>query len=848
MINRGATLVSRLAVITAFLFTLAACGGGGGGGGTFYDEDGSSSSGGSSGGGETGTLSLALFDPAGDPTDTVTSSSPGTLTVSIPGGGSNVEVSLETEIGSILPESGTALTNLLGVAEFTIVAGSETGTGTVTATATNDDGNLTGSLSINVTTSSMSLELLDSQGNATTTVTSTSPGTLRVTIVGGGADAVVTPTSEIAVISPTTGLTDENGVVEFQVQAGTEAAAGNINVTATTDAGEISGTLAFQVETVGVRIGYFDENDLFIENEIEVIPGPGSTLSAGGDAYLSVVVLDENDERVTEPVEVIFTSGCISAGQSTISPSNPVTVFGQASTTYSPINCSGTDNFTASIAGTSAQAFGTLNIAPPETTAILFISAEPEVIALRGTGGAGRSETSNLVFRVIDQSGRPLPGVTVDFHLDPESTSVGGLTLSKEQGISNADGDVSVTVRAGDVATPIVAVVASVGEGADKVDAPSSILTVTTGLPEQNSISLSSESFIIPNANNVNNIINSLTVNMDDRYNNKVPGGTAAVFRTEYGSIDGNCITGDLETAGAGLCTTDWSSTAPKSPKFGSSDVKTIYNSTCPDYSYPVPLTGPMPCPRSFGFTQGKRSTILVFAIGEETFVDRNGNGMMDEEEKDLFVNLGEAFEDHNEDGFFTPALPECVGKLFDDPSLTSQCKSGFDEEFIDFNRNGVYDADGPSPLYNGLRCPIEGDGIWCSRTLVNVWDDLVLTLSDEGSFEIVMVLNSLTAGVPGTVTETTTNDRTQTVYIADLYNNAPPAGSSISLSTDGNCEIIGQSEISVPEIYFQGAFSFPLATKPADDSGDPGTVTVNFTPVDGSDYSQPFNCDVSAP
>lgn len=842
MINRGAKLVSHLAVLIAVVFTLTACGGGGGGGGTFYDEDDGTGSSGSSGGtGGTPTLSLALFDAAGEPTDTITSASPGTLTVSIPGGDANVQVSATTEIGTLLPESGTAVTNLLGVAEFTIVAGSSTGTGTVTATATTSAGDLSGTLTFNVDSSSMTLALLDSEGNETNTITPISPGTLRVTIEGSGAGVVVTPTSELAVLSPTTGLTDENGMVDFQVQAGAAQGAGNITVTATTNAGNISGSLAFQIESVGLRMGYFDENNLFIENEIEVIPGPGSTLSAGGDALLSVVVLDENNERITEQVAVVFTSGCINAAQSTISPTDPVTVFGEATTTYSPINCSGTDNFTASIDGTGAQAFGTLEIAEPETTAIHFISAEPEVIALRGTGGAGRSETSNLVFRVIDQSGRPQPGVTVDLRFDPESTSVGDMTLSKIQGISNADGDVTVTVRSGNVPTPAVVVMASVGQGSDKVESPSSILSVTTGLPEQNSISISTERFIIPNAANLNNVINTLTVNMDDRYNNKVPGGTAAVFRTEYGSINPRCTTGELETATAGLCTTDWSSTAPKFPKFNSefNDIKTIYNTNCPVYSYVPPASGPMPCPQGFGYTQGLRSTVMVYAIGEETFVDRNGNGIMDEDEKDLFVNLGEAFEDHNEDGVFTPALPACAGKLIDDPTLSSQCKSGFDEEFIDFNNNGVYDKDGPSPMYNGLRCPIEGDGVWCSRTLLNVWDELFITLSDDSSFVIVMVLDS-------TVVDETRTGKTQTVYIADQYNNAPPAGSTISLSTDGNCEIIGEDNFIVPAIYTQGAYDFKVKTKPADTSGDDGTVTVNFNPVDGTSRSESYKCDVS--
>ena len=41
-------------------------------------------------------------------------------------------------------------------------------------------------------------------------------------------------------------------------------------------------------------------------------------------------------------------------------------------------------------------------------------------------------------------------------------------------------------------------------------------------------------------------------------------------------------------------------------------------------------------------------------ASGDESFVDRNGNGGYDEGE--LWTNLTEAFLDHNEDGLYTPA------------------------------------------------------------------------------------------------------------------------------------------------------------------------------------------------
>lgn len=117
-------------------------------------------------------MSLALFDAVGEPTDTVTSASPGMLKVSIPGGDANVLVTAETEIGTILPESGTATSNLLGVAEFSIVAGLQSGSGTVTARATTSAGDLVGTLTLNVEATSVSLALFDPAGNETNIETS----------------------------------------------------------------------------------------------------------------------------------------------------------------------------------------------------------------------------------------------------------------------------------------------------------------------------------------------------------------------------------------------------------------------------------------------------------------------------------------------------------------------------------------------------------------------------------------------------------------------------------------------------------------------------------------------------
>jgi hypothetical protein len=306
----------------------------------------------------------------------------------------------------------------------------------------------------------------------------------------------------------------------------------------------------------------------------------------------------------------------------------------------------------------------------------------------------------------------------------------------------------------------------------------------------------------------IDGLCRTLTVAMADKFNNPVVDGTSAVFTTEYGAIVGSC-----STVG-GTCSVEWTSQEPRFPTLTDDDyVVSFFDNQgvdCDGFG-----GNAVPCPDDLGEIRGGRSAILVHAIGEESFIDRNGNGIMDEDEQDLFQNMPEAFLDSNEDGVYTPALPECVAA----PTGSLRCISGQEEIFVDFNSNEAYDLNDDPAVYNGLLCPIEGDGKWCSRELINVRGLHVVTLGAAPNW----VFRS--AG--------------STVFIADIFNNPPPAGSTVDLTTDGSCEVLGEGSFEVPEYSIfrgNGAFEVPISVTSEPGEGDPpappepGTVTVTLT------------------
>ncbi len=227
--------------------------------------------------------------------------------------------------------------------------------------------------------------LLDADGNETNEVTSASPSTLQVTVRKNGkngapvANVVVAAETTAGVISPATGtaLSNGAGIATFRIEAGDEKGGGTVTVSADGPSGEVTNTLTFQIGNSGLRLGYLDENGLFIDNEIKV--EPGTLLASQAIAQLALVILDENGNLVSSSESISFSSGCIASGQAVLDPVSPVVSGdGKVSTSYRPAGCSGDDQITASLEGSTAQAFGTVSVASAQANGFTFVSAEPD--------------------------------------------------------------------------------------------------------------------------------------------------------------------------------------------------------------------------------------------------------------------------------------------------------------------------------------------------------------------------------------------------------------------------------------------------------------------------------------
>ncbi len=805
-------LLQRFSFILLFA-TLIGCGGSSGG----FDEttgegDGSTP--------DAITISLAISET------TVTGAAPVTVTATVMQGSEPVArraVTFSTGLGAFSPASGTALTNDSGVATIMLTAGNVRGAAEISAsistgessttplgfTTQGDDIGVVGNINVNVV-------LVDENGDVTNTITASKPGRVVATVGGISAPLIVTFSTTVGDIPIASAITNDNNQATVDIFAGDTLGAGEI--TASISSGESSSTIL----VVGSSTVTMGSGTPFVEGAASVSL---AQISAGGTSVISVSIVDDQGNLFTEPVEVNFSSGC--SAQSTAMFSSPVTTSnGVATSTYLAQGCVGDDpiNVTANAGGINLSASASINVLAADIGSIEFVSASPENIGILGTGIVGGSESSTVVFKVKDTDGNPYNNRDVNFALN---TNVGGINLSQEVATTNAQGLVQTVVNSGTVPTTVRVTASTKTLNDQIVFTQSSLLVVSTGLPDQDSFSMS-RGVANPEAWGVDGVEVPVTVRMADAFNNPVPDGTAVNFTTEGGSVESSCTTTN------GVCSVLWTSQNPRpAGRILTQSFCTLANDLDPTiFCAREPLADGK---NYLGQEFGGRVTVLATAIGEESFPDKNGNGRFDESEYTLFqgtdvggraYDLKEAFVDHNEDNLYNP-------------QETSSETGGELEEFVDFNANGTFDVqDG---VYNGVLCgfnDVSNPGTqvvnqYCAnpddepdptkksqKVSTNVRGSAVIVMSDDEPYITLLATNDAVALSSPNLDSTDTtlyiageNTGTVTIAVADFHNQPMPEGTIVSFDA-GVGTVVGTGSYTWPSDSRNGASTFSVAIK----------------------------------
>lgn len=434
------------------------------------------------------------------------------------------------------------------------------------------------------------------------TVTAAQPATVtaRVTTNTGApvASQVVSfsTSAGLGTFSSSAALTNADGVATVTLSPASASSVGADTVVATTTINTevVSASLGFQLTATNVTITAFTAD---IGNQ---------PLGAYAQTLLTVTL---GGTSPATPVNVVVSSACVTQGRATLTPPSVSTSTGTATFTYRDAGCgafNATDGLQASVTGTGATATQTITLTAPTVSSIAFVSASPTEIYLRGSGFV---ENSNVTFQVRDANGLGVPNQTVT--LVP-TTLAGGLlidgcptapqcngssTITKQ---TDSNGNVLVRINAGTVPTP-VRVRATLNNS--NISTVSSSLAVAVGLPSQQNFSLSQGTHNIEGLDR-DGTANTYMIIASDRLGNPVPEGTAINFVAEGGQVQAIRFT--ILANGLSSATASFQTSSPR------------------------PADG--------------RVTVLAYALGEESFLDTNGDNVYTAGED--YQDLGDVFLD----------------------------------------------------------------------------------------------------------------------------------------------------------------------------------------------------------
>ena len=538
---------------------------------------------------------------------------------------------------------------------------------------------------------------------------------------------------------------------------------GTDTITASTKGASSDATAEVEIATRTLGAGTGED---FAKGELALGIADGEKLAFNGSTAVEATV--RRDGEPASEVAVAFSSPCAATGKARFSEAVSTTgPDGIARTTYTAAGCEDSDTISASAEGVSRDATASVSIADPALGSLAFVAAEPTHIGLQGmaqeVGEVRQSSTGTVRFRLRDASGEALAGVPVSFELP---TSVGGLSLSHDSAVTDSNGEVTTTVQAGTVATP-VRVTATAG-GSNGIRSQSEQLWVGTGLPVGEDLTLVAD-ILNPRIGRCMGETVELTAFARDRFGHPVPDGTAILFSPEAGTIvESACQTQD------GSCSVTWRSQLPVE-----GDRATLDNA---------------------------RATILAYAIGEEGFIDHDGDGRFGSAEasagSSAWTDTGEPFRDDDEDGSFTP---------------------GTDGFFYDYDEDGQ--RTGANGQFDGVLC--DADDGTCGTAYAAIGKPLTLVLSgDRVRFD-----------TPPPGSHSVSNDGDLTIalsYEASDGSSQPlPADTTLVLELPEGFSV-GEAERTMPSTNTSGTWSHTFELG-AEDSAEADKATIRVT-IPGND------------
>lgn len=613
-------------------------------------------------------LALTLLDSSGNASNVLSEESPLTVRVAITdleGATQDIDdevITLISTLGTIGPANGSALTDN-GTAEFTLGFDGTVGAGVLTASYATTQGELQISENIEAQVSEDDLFFLSMTSNSGSLTPST-PITVTVNLRSGSASGSLVPgeivslTSDVADIAPSNGsaVTDSSGNATFTLQYNGAQGAGIVSSSFTSEQGNTFSN--------NLNITSSEGTPLY---EIKITdPSSGAIFNESGiDVFVRVSASSAQQQTTALLVTLTSDVGIITpetgTSLTTASEFAKFELFGDGTEGAGFVTASFTDvdgNIYEDVISvemvTNGQGGGSGGIDPSK---IAFISTTPETIALKGAGDdSARPEQSAVMFRVSDRSGMAVSGQTVTFNLSAES---GGAALESVTGTADADGNVVAIVNSGLIPASIRVEARILGSQNAGLGALSSELAVSSGVPVSSRFNLGVSADQTACGSSFD-LCKVLSVSSFDRFGNPAVDGTTVNFATNCGSVT-RLASGDKQSScslgegGLGRCSVQWRA----------SNLNPANTKQCAD---------------------GSSIKVMSYALGEEDFIDGNGNAYFDAVDCHLAADPGECGAPRKRE-----ISLEANGEPYLDANGSGAHEAG--EFFVDWNNNGARDA-----------------------------------------------------------------------------------------------------------------------------------------------------------